>query len=368
MQAASGLFAAHGFAQVSMADIAGTLDVGPSSLYRHFANKYDLLREVVSASVGAVGRVTEASDLDEVIAIGSLGAATDRNAAILWQREAGNLDAADRIALGTELVTAVGALATMVNDRRPTLSSDNATLLAWAIIAVFGSTGMHRSSLPRNDFASQLASAARAVCDVELGTTTASPKLTPPDESSLSTREVLLTQAIRLFGERGYAAVSTNDIGRAAGTSGPNLYKHFPSKADVLAAIATRAGEYRRRGVVEALAGVDNATDRLARLLHAHITFAVEQRDLMRVLTGELHQLPDPQRKGARQAQRDYLKLWAQALVDARPDLTPARARIIVPAALAVADDAARTGQIASRLDLPNRLTEICWAVLKSGG
>ncbi|MFW0789196.1 TetR/AcrR family transcriptional regulator [Gordonia sp. CPCC 205333] len=367
VRAASTLFAAHGFAQVSMADIAAAVGVTPSSLYRHFPNKHALLRATVGASVRAVGRVDRTSDLNAAIAAGAVDAASDRFAAVLWQREARNLNTADRAELGTELVSAAAGLATLVKARRPEVSDADATLLAWAILAVFGSTAMHRATLPRNIFANQLEAAAFAVVDVELGATTATLECAP-DEPPLSTREMLLAQAIRLFGERGFTAVSTADIGRAAGTSGPNIYKHFPSKADILAAIATRAGEYRRRGVAEALAGVADPTDRLARLLHAHITFAVKQRDLMRVLTSELHQLPDPQRKGARQAQRDYLKLWAQTLVDARSDLTPAQARIVVPAALAIADDAARTGQIASRIDLPDRLTEICWAVLNSGG
>ncbi|NMO00868.1 TetR/AcrR family transcriptional regulator [Gordonia sp. TBRC 11910] len=365
--AASTLFATRGFAQVAIADIASDVAIAPSALYRHFPTKQALLREVVGQAIAGVGTVTAAPDLDTAISRGAHGAATARYAAVLWQREARNLGAADRALLRADLLGATADLATLVSTTRPAIAHDDATLLAWATLAVFGSTGMHRASLPRNDFVAQLESSAHLVCGVELAPTASSrTTVAPPlaDAALHSTREALLAQAIRLFSAHGYAAVSTKDIGAAAGTSGPNIYKHFPSKADILGAIAIRAGEARRRGVVEALGGVDDPAARLTRLLHAHIAFAVEQRDLMSVLTGELHQLPEPQRRAARQGQRDYLKLWVATLLDVRTDLDAAHARIIAPAALAVADDASRTGQVAARPDLADRLAEISGAVL----
>ncbi|MBS2080005.1 helix-turn-helix domain-containing protein, partial [Mycobacterium tuberculosis] len=40
----------------------------------------------------------------------------------------------------------------------------------------------------------------------------------------------LLSAAERLFAERGFLAVRLEDIGAAAGVSGPAIYRHFPSK------------------------------------------------------------------------------------------------------------------------------------------
>lgn len=367
VRAASTLFATRGFAQVSMADIARDVGIAPSALYRHFPTKLALLSAAVGDSITGVAAIARAGDLDTAIALGARGATTERYAAVLWQREARNLDTAERSVLRDELLNATADLAALIRTRRPDLPQDDATLLGWATLAVFGSTGMHRASLPRNDFAAQLQESAHAVCDVAVGPGPASNIAMAPqrDDAALgSTREVLLAQAIRLFARRGYAAVSTKDIGAAAGTSGPNIYKHFPSKADILGAIAIRAGEYRRRGVIDALSGVDDPPRRLARLLNAHIMFAVDQRDLMAVLTSELHQLPAAQHRAAQQAQRDYLGLWVRTLLAVRSDLDAAHARIIVPAALAVADDVTRTGPVAQRADLPDRLAEICAAVL----
>lgn len=366
MRAASTLFATRGFAQVSVADIAREVGIGASALYRHFPNKLALLQVVVDRSIGGVEAIGATPNLDAALTLGATAAATDRYAAVLWQRESRELDDDARANLRRRLVAATGQLAHHISAARTSLADSDATLLAWAVIATFGSTGLHRASLPRTEFADRLRSVGAAVCGVELGVNT-SPRLPRPVVEPLSTRESLLWQAVSLFSERGYAAVSTIDIGRAAGTSGPNLYKHFPSKPDVLAAIATRAGEYRRQAVVEVLASTDEPRERLDRLLASHIDFAIEHSALMGVLTTELHQLPTELGRSARQAQRDYLKLWAQSLADARPDLEPAHIRIIVPAALAVADDAARTEPIARRGDLADRLSEICGSILDVG-
>ena len=57
----------------------------------------------------------------------------------------------------------------------------------------------------------------------------------------LPRREQLLEAAAALFAERGYHAVGIDDIGAAAGISGPGVYRHFPSKQALLAALCDRA-------------------------------------------------------------------------------------------------------------------------------
>ena len=63
----------------------------------------------------------------------------------------------------------------------------------------------------------------------------------------------LLAAAERLFAERGFLAVRLEDIGAAAGVSGPAIYRHFPNKeallVELLVGISTRllAGAPRRR-------------------------------------------------------------------------------------------------------------------------
>jgi AcrR family transcriptional regulator len=47
-------------------------------------------------------------------------------------------------------------------------------------------------------------------------------------------REVIKTEALRLFAERGVDAVSVNDIALACGMSKPNLYAHFKGREDLV--------------------------------------------------------------------------------------------------------------------------------------
>jgi AcrR family transcriptional regulator len=47
------------------------------------------------------------------------------------------------------------------------------------------------------------------------------------------TQEILLTAAVDVFAEIGYATATVEEIARAAGTSRPTFYQHFKSKAEV---------------------------------------------------------------------------------------------------------------------------------------
>lgn len=65
-------------------------------------------------------------------------------------------------------------------------------------------------------------------------------------ESKERTRQRLLTEALRLFRERGYAATSLEQIAEAAEVTKGAIYGHFASKEDLLLSVI----EAERRGTI----------------------------------------------------------------------------------------------------------------------
>lgn len=112
------------------------------------------------------------------------------------------------------------------------------------------------------------------------------------------TRDRIITEAMRLFGERGYAGTSVADIEAAAGLSGGGggLYRHFPSKRALLDAgvqrqIRSNAGLLQR--LAEPAAPTADREHELRALGHAGIERLERERDLNRLLVRDLRHFPD---------------------------------------------------------------------------
>lgn len=58
------------------------------------------------------------------------------------------------------------------------------------------------------------------------------------------TKQRILDEALRLFSQSGYDAVSVERIASAVGIKAPSLYKHFKSKQEIFDAIVAKT--YRR--------------------------------------------------------------------------------------------------------------------------
>jgi AcrR family transcriptional regulator len=365
--AAADLFAEHGYHNVSLAQVAAAVDIAAPSLYRHFRNKQDLLREVVRDAIQSTyGLIAGQPTIDEFLTATAALTLSRRSAPIMWQREARNLDDEVRLEFWRELAAAGAKLSELIQAARPRLSDADAALLAWAVVSVFSSVSFHRVSVPRREYEDLLVALATAAVQCRLRPGDGSIANRRDSGLPLSTREMLLNEAVRLFDQRGFGSVSTDDIGAAAGTSGPNIYKHFATKHDLLSAAVMRAGERRRAAVADALASGAEPDQQLRALLAGYIGFAIENRHLLGVLVSELDQLPDRQRRAAKQNQREFVALWADLLQQIRPALDPSAARITVLAALAIVDNVVRTAPFNRRPDLASRLREICSAVLRA--
>lgn len=135
-------------------------------------------------------------------------------------------------------------------------------------------------------------------------------------------RALLLEQAAALFAQRGFAAVTTAELGEAVGMSGPALYKHFASKDAILTELLVDASERLLTGCGEILAG--GATDPAAlldELIAFHIGFATAAPDVIRIQDRELAGLPAEANQRVRALQRAYVEEWDAVLAAARPSL-----------------------------------------------
>ena len=150
-----------------------------------------------------------------------------------------------------------------------------------------------------------------------------SPRSVAASSRGAARREAILTAAAELFAERGYAAVGMDDIGAAAGVTGPAIYRHFGAKASVLTAVFDRvidAVTVERDLTGEHGSDVDdpaiNSVDWWVRYAEA----VSSRRGLMAVFIREVHHLPAEDRSSLDERQRALVGRWRTLLGQAHPD------------------------------------------------
>lgn len=374
--AASVLFRQRGFRNVSMSDVAEAVGITAPALYRHFENKSALLAHVVSAGLDDFETVAAgASDLNELLRASTSLVFADSGINTLWQREARHLPEAERAELGARLAAILDRYRDLIRQARPTLLAADCDLLASAVVGVLCGQSANRPQMSKRRMEAVLTRLLTAIVDAELGTPAelpvpeAPPRRTgSPPVLPIPRREQMLTEAVRLFDERGFQSVGIDEIGEAVGTSGPNVYKHFANKDDILVAAMIRAGERRDAAAAEALAEAlaveAPPQEALDGLLRTYITFARANPHLIGLLNTEVAQLPEQHRRRSVHGQREYTVLWSRLLESVRPGMDPTEARIGVGAALNVVGYMVRTFPATVRADLAERLFELGSAVL----
>ena len=181
-------------------------------------------------------------------------------------------------------------------------------------------------------------------------------------------RQRYLDAAAELFAVRGYAGVGVEELGAAAGVSGPALYRHFRGKEDVLAELLVTASERLLDGARQALArGADPATT-LADLVAFHADFALAERDVIRVQDRELAHLPEDASRRVRSLQRRYVEAWADVLVAVRPGLPRAEAVVRLHAVFGLLNATPTTPGLEAMADPVGLLSAMALAALLGPG
>lgn len=203
--------------------------------------------------------------------------------------------------------------------------------------------------------------------------TTAEPApVTATERSRLKAdrRHAILTAAATLFAQRGYAGVTIEDLGAAVGVSGPAVYRHFPGKAAVLAAILQGASRTLLDGAERVLGEASDPAASLRELIAFHVDFALGDADVILVQDRELEQLDLGARHEVRLLQRQYVEHWVDTLARLRPDRAETELRIRAHAAFGLLNSTPHSARIPGRRPADGTirgiLEEMTWASLMS--
>jgi AcrR family transcriptional regulator len=142
----------------------------------------------------------------------------------------------------------------------------------------------------------------------------------------------LLAAAERLFAERGFLAVRLDDIGAAAGVSGPAIYRHFPNKESLLVELLVGISTRLLAGAREVGSRESDAAAALDGLIDFHLDFALGEPDLIRIQDRDLAYLPAAAERQVRRAQRQYVEVWVGVLRELEPGLAETDARLMAHA------------------------------------
>jgi AcrR family transcriptional regulator len=162
---------------------------------------------------------------------------------------------------------------------------------------------------------------------------TAEQVATSPTTRRRSRRHEIIEIAVGLFATRGYYGVSMDDIGAAAGVTGPALYHHFAGKEAMLVAALIPVSEQLLAGGRERIAEHQGRPrTALAALVDFHVDFALANPAVIVLHLHELDRLPDQPRRQIRRLQRTYVEEWVRTLIALRPELSAGEARVLAHA------------------------------------
>ncbi|MGH3715968.1 MAG: TetR/AcrR family transcriptional regulator [Micromonosporaceae bacterium] len=387
-QLAADLFRRHGYHAVGIADIAAAAGITGPAVYRHYPGKQAILAEVLLSGVDCLA-ATVAEILDRPgPAAERLHAVTEalarlaverRDAVALWRWLGRHLDKEQQAEVRRRGEAPMAQLTAELRQVRHELSDPDAGLLCHAAMAVFGSAADYNVKLGKPRHTGVLGELARAILASDVvpaaaeggsaGDSDETRGAPVPDVPvAAPRRELLLTAATRLFRQRGYHAVTLEEIGTAAGIAGPSIYRHFGSKADLLFAAGTRMADRLAHEATRATAGATDAEDALRRLIDSYAATLMDHRDLIAVYLNELSGLSEEQRTALRALQRSYLGEWVRLMTVAHPAMSTAEARVVVHAALTVANDLGRTGRLQSRPALQTEMAGLMRTVIRGCG
>ncbi|WP_308215180.1 SACE_7040 family transcriptional regulator [Pseudarthrobacter sulfonivorans] len=141
-------------------------------------------------------------------------------------------------------------------------------------------------------------------------------------------RQALLNAAAALFAVDGFNRVSLEDLGAAAGVSGPAVYRHFPGKQAVLADLLLTVSRELLAGGRHVAAETSDPLEALRRLVRFQVDFALGKPDVIRVQDRDFSNLSPRDQSEVRALQRSYVEVWVDVLARLHPGVDVAELRM----------------------------------------
>lgn len=184
----------------------------------------------------------------------------------------------------------------------------------------------------------------------------------------------LLTASTKLFADRGYSQVSIDDIGSAAGVSGPAVYRHFSSKQAVLGEILKDVSRNLQDGGQRVVETHEDPSERLRQLISFQVDFALSHPTVIVVQDREFTSLTEADRREVRTLQRGYVSQWVQTLSELAPECEVAELTVRAQAVFGLINSTPHSKRVMRELHDPrssdrlNRartaLEHMAWAAL----
>ena len=141
-------------------------------------------------------------------------------------------------------------------------------------------------------------------------------------------RQALLAAAASLFAVNGFNRVSLEDLGAAAGVSGPAVYRHFSGKQAVLADLLVTVSQDLLDGGRQVVEGTADPFAALRQLVEFQVDFALGKPDVIRVQDRDLSNLSEQDQSAVRTLQRSYVEVWVDVLAKVHPGIDAAELRM----------------------------------------
>ncbi|WP_207344529.1 TetR/AcrR family transcriptional regulator [Arthrobacter sp. E3] len=189
---------------------------------------------------------------------------------------------------------------------------------------------------------------------------------TPRTQAKAKRRSALLASAATLFARRGFNGVSIEDLGAAAGVSGPAVYRHFNGKQALLGALLVGVSEDLLAGGRAVVQAAPDAGSSLRALVAFHVDFAMAQPDVIRVQDRDFDSLGEEDSTAVRSLQRAYVELWVEVLGELLPQREAALRRLQAHAVFGLINSTPHSVPIPSRKAAAARsmLEAMAWAAL----